>query len=111
MQTCEFEPLGDGRQQCKNCKIIFKIKSNLNILRRCDNIPRMSTTEKIVSFKETMKDFKNDKFEQSNDIEKDRRIEICKTCENYNNGTCKLCGCNMNLKSRINAAHCPIGKW
>ena len=40
-----------------------------------------------------------------------RRMAICKGCEFYINARCRKCGCYMNLKSRLETEHCPIGKW
>jgi hypothetical protein len=41
------------------------------------------------------------------------RLEICKTCEFFRQKTetCKKCGCFMKLKTRLEQAKCPIGKW
>lgn len=41
------------------------------------------------------------------------RLEICKTCEFYRARTnqCKKCGCFMKLKTNLEHAKCPIGKW
>jgi hypothetical protein len=40
-------------------------------------------------------------------------LEICKTCEFFRKGnqTCKKCGCFMKLKTKLEKATCPIGKW
>ena len=40
-----------------------------------------------------------------------RRLAICHACEFYQNGRCLKCGCYMNLKTRLETEHCPIGKW
>jgi hypothetical protein len=40
-----------------------------------------------------------------------RRLEVCKTCENWTGHTCKVCGCFTALKVRLPAEACPIGKW
>jgi hypothetical protein len=40
-----------------------------------------------------------------------RRLEVCKTCENWTGRTCKVCGCFTALKVRLPAEACPIGKW
>lgn len=47
----------------------------------------------------------NDMFES--------RISICKACPELIKLTrqCKKCGCFMNLKTKIEKASCPIGKW
>lgn len=45
--------------------------------------------------------------------EHDRRYEICKGCEFLfkPSRTCKKCYCFMPLKSWLEKADCPIGKW
>jgi hypothetical protein len=41
------------------------------------------------------------------------RLEICKQCEFFRqkSQTCKKCGCFMKLKTTLEHAKCPIGKW
>jgi hypothetical protein len=41
------------------------------------------------------------------------RMEICKACPAYRPLTnqCKKCGCFMKLKTSLENAKCPIGKW
>jgi len=41
------------------------------------------------------------------------RLEICKSCEHYRrlSNTCRKCGCFMKLKTTLEHAKCPIGKW
>lgn len=41
------------------------------------------------------------------------RLDICKSCEFYRQATnqCKKCGCFMKLKTKLEDATCPIGKW
>lgn len=41
------------------------------------------------------------------------RLEICKGCEFYKakSNQCKKCGCFMKLKTTLEHAKCPIGKW
>jgi hypothetical protein len=41
------------------------------------------------------------------------RIETCKSCEHLIKitNTCKKCGCFMSLKTKLEDAVCPIGKW
>jgi hypothetical protein len=42
-----------------------------------------------------------------------RRLEICKSCPELISLTtqCKKCGCFMAIKTKLEAAKCPIGKW
>ena len=41
------------------------------------------------------------------------RLEICRSCPMYRpkTNTCKKCGCFMKLKTQLEHAKCPIGKW
>lgn len=41
------------------------------------------------------------------------RLNICNSCEFINKRLmkCKKCGCFMKLKSTLNEAKCPVGKW
>jgi hypothetical protein len=43
----------------------------------------------------------------------DQRMSICLRCEHLIKLTnqCKECGCFMNLKTKLQNAKCPIGKW
>lgn len=43
--------------------------------------------------------------------EKDRRMDICKACDFFDNGSCRKCGCNLAFKNRLTSEHCPVGKW
>ena len=47
-----------------------------------------------------------------------RIFEICKACENYEDGLCTVCGCRVNEgqnafgnKLRMESQHCPLEKW
>ena len=40
------------------------------------------------------------------------RLSICNTCENKTpEGTCKLCGCYLNIKNTWASEKCPANKW
>lgn len=41
------------------------------------------------------------------------RFEICKSCPNLIklSNQCKKCGCFMQLKTKLEDATCPEGKW
>lgn len=41
----------------------------------------------------------------------DRRLAICKGCDQWHKDRCKKCGCFTGLKVRLPAERCPIGKW
>jgi hypothetical protein len=46
-----------------------------------------------------------------------RRLRICADCPNFDlmaysgAGECKVCGCNMEIKTVMETEECPEGKW
>jgi protein-arginine kinase activator protein McsA len=42
-----------------------------------------------------------------------KRLEICHSCDFFYKpvGICRKCGCVMKLKTKLQEATCPIGKW
>ena len=49
----------------------------------------------------------------ASDVEIEKRISICESCEFYIKSTtnCKKCGCFMKIKTKFKAMNCPIQKW
>ena len=49
----------------------------------------------------------------ASDVEIEKRISICESCEFYIKSTtnCKKCGCFMKIKTKFKAMSCPIQKW
>lgn len=41
------------------------------------------------------------------------RLSICKSCENFDNEkwACKVCGCYLDKKAKMNTENCPDNKW
>lgn len=65
--------------------------------------------------------FKN-LYEYINSIDKDikvcdeeyeRRLELCKVCDNLLNGMCRKCGCFVELRAAMKTKNCPdmSKKW
>ena len=44
-------------------------------------------------------------------IDPSQRLEICKKCEHYSRGRCRLCNCFMHIKTRLAASKCRLNKW
>lgn len=42
---------------------------------------------------------------------KNKRLEICNSCEHNKLGVCAKCSCVLQGKVRIKSAQCPLGKW
>jgi hypothetical protein len=46
------------------------------------------------------------------DLEKERRMSICRSCEHFSDllSQCELCGCFLEAKTRLKAFHCALDK-
>lgn len=42
-----------------------------------------------------------------------KRLDLCSACEFLiaEQSRCSKCGCFMNVKTRLQASKCPVGKW
>ena len=58
-------------------------------------------------------DVLNPKTEWLSDDDTSKRLDICRSCEFFNNLTkqCKHCGCMMPIKAKMKESACPVGKW
>ena len=58
-------------------------------------------------------DLLNPKTEKAATELAETRISICKQCPELIHGVnqCKKCGCFMDIKTKLNIAKCPLGKW
>jgi len=58
-------------------------------------------------------DMLNPKTIKTSDEKQKARFSLCLSCENLTKHThqCKLCGCFMSAKTKLEDAKCPIGKW
>lgn len=41
------------------------------------------------------------------DREYERRLSLCKECENLLNGMCRICGCYVELRAVMKKNYCP----
>ena len=58
-------------------------------------------------------DLLNPKTKKIEAVAAKERMEICRACPELIQITtqCKQCGCFMELKTKLEAATCPMGKW
>ena len=40
-----------------------------------------------------------------------RRLDICKACDYLETGTCRACGCYVELRAASRRGRCPYRKW
>lgn len=58
-------------------------------------------------------DLLNPKTKPATEEDSNHRLEICKSCPELIKSVnqCKQCGCFMQLKTKLESAKCPLGKW
>lgn len=58
-------------------------------------------------------EYKNKGILLADENKTDMRMNLCADCKSFDkkSSRCGLCGCFMNLKVRLDASSCPIGKW
>lgn len=121
---CKFKDLGNNIKGCTTCG--FQLTSTElpeRIFRQCNNTPEIinkpTIGQKIENFAGAMVDWVKDGFATSSQEKSGARLEICTgnpekgipKCDNFENGTCNLCGCNLAFKTKLESSTCPIGKW
>ncbi|MBO4905305.1 MAG: hypothetical protein J5367_08800 [Lachnospiraceae bacterium] len=40
-----------------------------------------------------------------------KRLDICRSCDYLNDGTCGACGCYVELRAAAKTGKCPYKKW
>jgi len=40
-----------------------------------------------------------------------QRRSLCESCEEWDHGRCRKCGCFTWAKTRLTHERCPLGKW
>lgn len=109
---CKFKTIDGNNHQCQICGYKITSKSSADkIFRQCVPPEGKSLLKATGDFVGAMGSWAMTGFAGVTQEEKERRLEICKVCEHYDSGTCKLCRCNMELKTLINGSKCPIDKW
>jgi hypothetical protein len=58
-------------------------------------------------------DLLNPKTKKTDEAVADSRLATCMECPELLPAVhqCKKCGCFMNLKTKLESAKCPLGKW
>jgi hypothetical protein len=107
---CKFETIGENHHKCSICGFEIKIKREPTLIRKhCG--ATTSLIGKVANFTGAMVQWVGAGAPVVNQEQKNNRLEICKSCDHYDSGTCKLCSCNLGFKTMLETAACPIGKW
>lgn len=67
-------------------------------------------TTRIFNFLNAVKDFIEDPTFVSKE-QYEERLQICDGCDDRIDNSCRKCGCNLSIKAKGKAFHCPEKKW
>lgn len=67
----------------------------------------------ISNFSNSLYNHMQSGFKQVDSETKNNRLNICKTCEHYNDSLikCNSCGCFLLIKAAWASEDCPLKKW
>lgn len=73
----------------------------------------MFDNHNIISFLNSSYNYMYNGFKNVSNETKSERLEICKSCEFFNESLyqCKQCGCFLQIKTSWATEKCPIDKW
>jgi predicted Zn-ribbon and HTH transcriptional regulator len=78
---------------------------------------KKTLTELATSFLTDTARFAATGFKTTPDDIFEQRLNVCKSCEHYDEksfagtGRCGECGCSIQAKLRIGSSSCPLNKW
>ena len=75
----------------------------------CDSIPPIAA--RVWNLTAAIKDFVMDGMKTVETEEYARRLKVCEACEFRKEDNCLQCGCNLTIKARGRAFHCPLQLW
>jgi predicted Zn-ribbon and HTH transcriptional regulator len=106
-----------SRLHCSTCRRDSNWRTLVNAPDICPFNIDINNINKLKNLSKSIIKWSNNKFHiVSNKILNDR-LEICKSCEFWDNsgyigtGKCKKCGCSTWAKLRMATERCPMGKW
>jgi hypothetical protein len=68
---------------------------------------------KVFNFAKSVLNHASNGFPTVSEEVHQKRMSICKSCENFNkkNTTCNICGCFLEIKTHWALEQCPAFKW
>jgi len=123
MIICEFLPIGNNMAQCQRCGATIEIFDDLDHFPAfpCGSVMYDIFKNGMVSIQDIKNEILNQPQSQTesecSEQEIQNRFDICKSCDSFDNNTCKECGCILSRdKTFLNKLlwknqSCPKNKW
>lgn len=108
--NCKFIQISENHYRCQICGFELKAEISGPLYKECTP-EEPGLIKKAISFVTDVTTWISAGAPITDDTIVKDRLKICESCEHYNQGSCKRCGCNLGLKVLLNTSSCPIGKW
>ena len=106
MKPCNHDEFVEG------CRICFLAVTDKRYQSLWDiGNPSPSIAEKAISFGKAIWGYAQSGFKNVTDNEFSRRWSLCEACPQKDGDSCKLCGCYLPLKVKMESMKCPLNKW
>ncbi len=83
----------DIKNTCKQC-LLRDMAGNDDVLAQVEKMRTLMGTDEKVS-----------------DTVYEKRLDVCRECENLLNATCLKCGCYVEIRALSKASKCPGKRW
>lgn len=131
-EFCDFifiEDVGDNKKyRCSKCTHILTMPKTIQdpplIPCRKDLNQQRYNKNKLPSFFTRLSNFIRALYrhiisggKRTSPIERNRRLNICRSCEHFNGHACTKCGCPITAHAKFiskldwASQHCPLKKW
>lgn len=114
---CQFVQKEGGIAECVNCGLRVRSNTPEQIYAECQG-RRPSAGTLIVNYAKAVAVHVSSGGQTRTDAEVSELLKVCETCEFFQNGVCRVCGCRVNSgssafanKLRMKTQRCPKGKW
>lgn len=114
-KVCNNPPNQRYCQYCQGTSGLSREKEEVYLQIALDKLEgkEPSFIKKVSNFSQALVNHLKSGCESVSDFERDLRQEICNQCEFFdrNKSSCRLCGCNLNIKTWWSTSKCPENKW
>ncbi|SIO60118.1 hypothetical protein SAMN05444166_6273 [Singulisphaera sp. GP187] len=101
MNKCDQCPLSDESRSCPGERSRFV----------CKQAHQPGLIAQLRSFATAIVQHVSAGSPRVTEAQKNARLAICQACEDFDQGSCRRCGCGLDLKAGWSDQACPAGKW
>lgn len=108
---CQFEKISEHRYTCTVCGRPAKSRNGIPTRECKGKIVPLTVLQTAVNAAAAVGRILKSGYTEVTESQFQHRLSVCRGCENYLNGWCKACNCNLNLKAQLKTEYCPLHYW